>query len=290
MSREQRRIDRKQQARKSAGTPPPRRTPQKAPGGRFPIVPLAVAGGVAAVVLLIGYLVVQAGSDGGGLSGAEKAAANDSPDLPGTYIPDQGKGHTGNYSSARQPTPFCDDVAHSGSQPTPGPSPTPEPTHTPVPGATPEEDHGEEAPPADCYLSNPPSSGPHLGTQRNVDIGGGKIINLPPEPFVFPHDVEIPRDAIPHILEHAGVYVGWNCAEGDQACLDVVEEVENITDGRIDRGRRVVMAPNSDLVEGTIGMSAWTRVLTLNYEEFDDGDVKDFIDTHSCRVDWEGFC
>lgn len=286
MSRDQRRLDRKQQGRKSASAPSSRRTPVRSEGRRFPVVPLAVAGGVAAVVLLLGYLIVQAGSGGSSLSAAEKAAQNDSPDLPGVYVPDQGRGHTGNFSAARPPTPFCDGVEHSDKgEPTPESSPTPAPTPTPNP-----EDHGTPSAPVDCYLSNPPSSGAHLGTQRNVDIGGGKIINIPPEPFVFPHDVEIPRDAIPHALEHASVFIGWNCADDDQACLDVVSQIEDIANGRIDRGRRVVMSKDTDLIEGTIGMAAWTRVYKFKYDEFDESKVRDFIDTHSCRVDWEGFC
>ena len=87
------------------------------------------------------------------------------------------------------------------------------------------------------------------------------------------------------------MYVGWNCAKGDQACLDVEKKLESVVNDRIDiNHNRVVMAHDNDLVPGTIGLSSWTRVYTFNYKDYNKGKVTDFIGTNSCRVDWEGFC
>ena len=114
---------------------------------------------------------------------------------------------------------------------------------------------------------------------------------IPPNPAVYPGDIEIPRDAVPHILEHAGVFVGWNCTGGDAACSAVVEKVKGIVDDRIKNDQnRVVMAHDSDLPAGEIGMSSWTRVYQFSYREFDRQRVTNFIAKNSGWFDPEGFC
>jgi hypothetical protein len=324
MSREQRRLDRRQQSRqqKAAGGTPSRRTPVKVQtGSRLPVIPLAVVAGVLVVLGLLAYLIVQSTQEGEALSAAERAERDDSPDLPGTFVPSQGRGHFPGGFEGHVVTPFCQgveqseaarersgtilsadpDIAGTRPQGTPtatwtplGASGTPDPNATP--SSTPEDGsggHGAGTASEDCYASNPPSSGSHLGVQRNIDIGGGKLINLPPDPDVYPDDVEIPRDAIPHILEHAGVFVGWNCADSDTACMEAVERLKDLVNDRIDNhDDRVVMAKDTDLPEGTIGLSAWTRVLNLPASEFEErqDEVEDFIGTHSCRFDPENFC
>ena len=42
--------------------------------------------------------------------------------------------------------------------------------------------------------------------------------------------------------------------------------------------------------EGTVGVASWTRTMNFPYAEYDEGEVSDFIGTHSCRFDPEGFC
>jgi hypothetical protein len=304
MSREQRRNDNRQTGRPAASN---RRTPQrvKTESG-LPTMPLAILGGVVLIAGLLAFLIWQASSGGDTLSGADAAEQDDSADLPGAFFPSQGRGHFEGGLIGHEYTPFCEGVEQSeladertgsnyGETPGAETSETPEATTTPTVTPTTDPSHGTPnltpTVPGNCYASNPPSSGRHLGVQRNIDIGGGRIINIPPDPDVYPHDVEIPRDAIPHALEHAGVFVGWNCAEGDQACLDIVQQVEDLTNDRIDNhDDRVVMSIDLDLPVGTIGLAGWTRALVIPYSEYDEGVVEDFISTHSCRFDPEGFC
>lgn len=303
MSREQRRMDRKAQARGGGNAPPTRRTPVQVSGGRrFPVLPAAIAAGIIILVALIAYLILQSGGGAASASAADKAAKDSSSSIPGTYVPDQGRAHfPQTYSPSLTPMPFCGGVKWSGApegQPTNTPvagnaTPTPVPTGSVVPAIT--DAHGNvaiaTAAPTDCRSSNPPSSGKHLNVQRNVDVGGGNLINIPPDPDVYPPEVVIPRDAIPHILEHAGVFVGYNCADGDSACADVVKQLTDLVNDRIsNHNDRVVMARDPDLVVGTIGMSSWTRVLVLNYQDYNKDEVQKFISVNSCRVDWEGFC
>jgi hypothetical protein len=326
-------MDRKQGARGpggsgASGAPPSRRTPVKVAGGSsFPSMPLAIAGGIVLVAALIGYLIWQSNQTTDAKTAYEKAAADQSASLPGTYVADQGRGHYSGGLNGSIVKPFCDGVPQSdlakersgkpyaplGTTPVSG---TPEPAGTPAPGSTSTPTDVPHGPtltptvqvtgspgtpdvnatptiPTDCHLSNPPSSGQHLNVQRNIDVGGGNIINIPADPDVYPDDIELPRESIAHILEHAGVFVGWNCADGDSACMDVVQQVKDVVNDRIDNhDNRVVMAHDLDLPQGTIGLSAWTRVLDVPTTEYDaqKGKIEDFIATHSCRYDPEGFC
>src|SRR5439155_13458732 len=142
-----------------------------------------------------------------------------------------------------------------------------------------------------CYASNPPTSGRHLNVQRHVDLGNGEFINVPPDPDVYPPDVEIPREAIPHILEHAGVFVGYNCADGDPECERVASRLADIVNDRLDdHHERVVMAHDNDLPPGEIGLASWTRVDRFEVSNFSDDRVIRFISLNSCRYDPEGFC
>ena len=205
-----------------------------------------------------------------GLTAWEAAEQDASADLPGTFVRSQGRQHFDySYVVGAPERRFCDGVATSESS-----------------GAA-----GVETDLTDCYASNPPSSGQHLGSQRNATLASGRQINIPPDPDVYPSTVEIPREAIPHILEHAGVFVGYNCRDDDDACDGVIRSVTRIVNDRIDnQNDRVVMARDSDLPAGTIGLSSWTRVETFPYEDFSQDRVIAFIDTHSCRYDPEGFC
>lgn len=300
MSRDQRRQDRRKAGRAGA-TPASRRTPVKARAGTgIPWVPVAVVAGTIAVVLLIAYLIIQAGQSSDTTDAATEAEQNSDPSLPGVFYPSQGRGHfPGLYSPDRESIPYCEGVRHSGedddedASATPGsPTPTPTATRTPADADTTPDPEATPTRVEGCHTSNPPSSGEHLNAQRNVDLGNGVGIDqFPPQPDVYERDIVFPRDIIPHILEHAGVFVGYNCAEGDQACQDVVDDLASLVNDRIDNNDdRVVMGRFPDLPEGEIGLSSWTRVLNMTYEEYDRDLARDFIATHACRFDPEGFC
>ncbi len=303
MSREQRRLNRRQ----GGGGGPDRRTPVKAPSGSggLPWPQIAIAAGVLLIIGLIAYVVTQQSSgDGDNTPAWEKAEADDSADLPGTFVPSQGRGHFNyTFSLERTPRPFCPGVRASDpasvlsetdtAAGTPAATSTPAATGTSLPaGMSSPVAASTEAPRTDCIASNPPTSGEHLGVQRNVDVtGNGTFMNIPADPDVYPDDIVTPREAVAHILEHAGVFVGWNCADGDTACMEVVDELKDLVNDRIDNhDNRVVMARDPDLPVGEIGLAAWTRVLNVTYQEFDKDEAERFIGEHSCRFDPEGFC
>jgi hypothetical protein len=183
---------------------------------------------------------------------ARRAEEDDDPRLPGRFVETQGRQHTGPYPlGPGDEVPFCDEAERSD----------------------------------DCYASNPPTSGLHLPVQLNVVIGN-VVLNLPPEPNIY--DVEIPREAIPHIQEHAGVFVGYRCSTA--ACERMVDRLRTAVRAQLDRGARVIMAPDSDLEDETIALASWTRIDKFLADDYGESRVRAFIEAHSCRFDPEGFC
>lgn len=308
MSRDQRRSD-----RRGSDASRSRRTPVRASAARgFPWTPVLVFAGVVAIIALVAYLVVQSGNTSTSSPSDVKAEEDSSTDIPGTFYPQQGRGHLpGGYSPDKTPRPFCPGVPFAGqdvsaqTSATAESSPTVAATATPAaatPAASAASGTGTAGTPAgnatptvrnDCYNSNPPSSGSHLGVLPNTDIGNGNRVNIPPDPDVYPPDIVLPREAIPHIQEHAGIFVGYHCADGDTACSETVSKLEDLVNDRIDNfgaKGRIVMFNDPDLVEGTIGIASWTRVLNFRYQDYDEGEVKRFFDRNACRFDPEGFC
>jgi hypothetical protein len=179
---------------------------------------------------------------------AEEAEQDDSDGLPGRFVPNQGRSHV----SQGERVEYCRDA--------------------PLTNA--------------CYSTVPPTSGLHLGVQRNVRLASADVVNIPPDPAIY--DFEIPREAIPHLQEHAGVFLGYNCASDD--CRATVNRIERLVEEELALGARVVMAPLSDLDPDAIALASWTRLDSFTAAGYSDQRVRSFIKAHSCRFDPEGFC
>lgn len=180
------------------------------------------------------------------------AAEEDSGDnLPGTFVATQGRKHTRAYPLETR-IPFC-----------------------------PEGEVSEN-----CYASNPPTSGLHLPVQGTVLLTDGHALKIPPDPGVYGFD--IPREAIPHIEEHAGVYVGYNCVSDE--CSRAVQELTDLVTQQLAEGAQLVMSPDSDLPDDTIGLAAWTRYDVFPASEYTQDRAAAFIKAHSCRFDPEAIC
>jgi len=96
---------------------------------------------------------------------AQTAELDDSSELPGRFVPNQGRQHVDFGESVE----FCAEGEVSDQ----------------------------------CYASNPPTSGLHLPSQRGVTLESGQRLDMPPNPGVY--EFAVPRESIPHIQEHAGV-------------------------------------------------------------------------------------
>jgi hypothetical protein len=182
---------------------------------------------------------------------AERAEQDASESLPGRFVPTQGRQHT-----------------------------LPYPVHPGVPFCPPDKVRN------DCYASNPPSSGQHLPVENLVALPDGHHVRIPPDPGVY--DFAIPREAVPHIEEHAGVYLGYNCASDD--CRQTADRIKDLVTQEVSLGARVVMSPDPDLDPDSVGIAAWTRVDNFAISDYTDARVRQFIKAHSCRFDPEGFC
>ena len=182
---------------------------------------------------------------------AQLAEQDSSSDLPGRFVPSQGKNHTGDYPLEKR-IGFCE------------------------PGRI----------EATCYASNPPTSGMHIRVMRDVTLESGDVVTLPPDPGIYAF--VIPREAIPHIEEHAGVYLGYNCASA--GCDATVERAKDLVTEEVALGQRVVMSPDPDLDPDTIALASWTRIDSFDANEYSDERARRFIEAHSCRYDPERFC
>ena len=188
---------------------------------------------------------------GGSIASAATRAEQDANDaLPGRYVPPQGRQHTQAYP-LRAHVPFCREEAVSNT----------------------------------CYASNPPTSGLHLPVQQHVLLADGNGIDIPPNRGIY--DFPIPREAIPHIEEHAGVYVGYNCDDG---CGDALDRAKSVVAQELSIGGRIVMSPDPDLDAGVIAAVSWTRIDSFDATDYTDARLRSFIKAHNCRFDPEGFC
>jgi len=182
---------------------------------------------------------------------ADLAEADASASLPGRFVASQGKQHVEPWPLRRR-VPYCS------------------------PGAVSD----------DCYASRPPTSGLHVPVQRAARLSRGVTTLIPPDPGIYEFD--LPREVVPHIQEHAGVFVGYNCAS--DGCRDAVKRLRDVVGQELSIGGRIVMTPFSDLDPDTIALASWTRVDTFDAASFDPARVRDFIKAHSCRYDPEDFC
>ena len=289
-NRDQRRQDRNRAKKSGTGGQPRRRL-------ELPWRTIGTLAGVVALVGLLVYLTVQASSDPGETSEVPEAAMDDSPDIAGTYAPFLGVQHLDQQLDVSYTpiVPYCEGVETSGIREAGTPEGTQAAATPTAPATAPPEGTTSAdvtpTPDASCYNSNPPSSGRHFGVQRNKEISPGVFTNIPPDPDVYPPDIDAPREAVAHVAEHAGIFVGYNCPDGDQACDDVVAQLADVVNNRIDNhDDRVTMMYFSDLPEGQIGLVSITRWDRFDYSEFDEDRVEDFIADNACRYDTEGFC
>lgn len=186
-----------------------------------------------------------------GVNDWQAAEQDASAALPGTYVAPQGRSHIPGWQPGVT-IPFCENGNIN----------------------------------EDCYASNPPTSGQHIGVMSGVPLEGGQTVRIPPDPGIYSY--AFPKEAIPHIEEHAGVFVGYNCTS--DTCEAVVERLKLIVEEQLDEGERVIMAPYPDLPSERIAFASWTRYRVVTVAEFRDEIAREFIEVHSCRIDYENLC
>lgn len=109
------------------------------------------------------------------------------------------------------------------------------------------------------YNSNPPTSGPHAGSDAEWGV----------------YDKELPDGVLIHNLEHGGIWISYKPG----ANPDVVSKLASIVK---ELGRKVIMAPRP-ANDADIALAAWTRLDKFSAAEFSEERVRRFIKAHINR-------
>lgn len=114
------------------------------------------------------------------------------------------------------------------------------------------ETHGE-------YNSNPPTSGPHIGT----GTAGAGI-----------HATEVPDELLVHSLEHGAAIVSYK-ADLPKA------DIEKITKAFNDAAGKKIMVPRKNL-DVPVALTSWNYLLKL--KQIDQAKITEFINTNNDRA------
>ncbi|HXH20611.1 MAG TPA: DUF3105 domain-containing protein [Dehalococcoidia bacterium] len=210
--------------------------------------------GVAAIAGIIVYAVIQSttGSSADEIPGFLKAIRDDSPNLPGQYIPPH-PGADGKVCLEVSCLQNNDDRQHFGNGVVWG-------------FCTPEQIAANQV--NGCYTSNPPTSGPHAASPAQF-----KVLENP-----------APKENLIHSMEHGAVVVWYNTED-----QDVIKQLAAWVQDHLDRRRLVVMTKYTEMEPNTIALTAWTRLDKFPVSELTKKRVDDFISAHNKRFNPEGF-
>jgi hypothetical protein len=209
--------------------------------------------GAAVVAAILFYAVTQSSSAPGDQTpGYITAMLNDSGSLPGEYIPPH-PGADGQLCTDVSCLGTSDDRAHFGNGVT-------------RPICTQEQLNSNNI--AECYTSNPPTSGPHASSPAQF-----KVLENP-----------APKENLLHSMEHGAVVVWYNTQ--DQTVIDRLTDIVN---DELDRRRLLVMSEYTEMEPDTIALTAWSRLDKFPVSELDRDRVEDFIEAHNKRFNPEGF-
>ena len=111
------------------------------------------------------------------------------------------------------------------------------------------------------YRSVPATSGWHYG-QPLAPVRWGT------------HDTVVIDEYRLHNLEHGGIGIHYDCPEG---CPEMVAELTKLVERGVDGGLKLLLSPYPDMGSKLV-LTAWTFIQEL--DEYDEGLVKDFIDSH----------
>ena len=122
-------------------------------------------------------------------------------------------------------------------------------------------DHVNPGQPHGAYTSNPPTSGPHY-----------------PDPVPWGiYDRVIPDENLIHNLEHGGIVIGYNCADG---CSDLSDQLKGVAG---EYRSKIVLAPRANTdVPNKITLQAWTWLDA--FDQFDASRIRAFIKAHKDKA------
>ena len=136
-------------------------------------------------------------------------------------------------------------------------------------------DHLEPGQTYDFYNSDPPTTGPHVVPAAEWGV----------------HDSPLPKEVLPHNMEHGGVVILYDCSAGeapldDTECQELRDQLTAITESNRSNGKLILMTPYSGM-EHPIALTAWRNLDA--FDQFDGQRVQAFIDSFERRFNPEGF-
>jgi hypothetical protein len=137
------------------------------------------------------------------------------------------------------------------------------------------QEHLEPGQTYDSYNSDPPTTGPHGVPAAEWGV----------------HDTPLPKEILPHSLEHGGVVILYECSAGeapldDAGCQELRDQLAAITESNLSNGKLILMVPYSGM-EHPIALTAWRNLDA--FDQFDEQRVQAFIDSFERRFNPEGF-
>ena len=253
MSRAQRRASRPGSAR-SRRTPV---RPRSSGGGmQLPWIPIVVVVGVAAIIGVVIYLVIEAGKPAG--NRFEEAARVEEQFATSTTLPGQGVNLPEIYADGST-------LAHYGQDSSVGPN-----TNAHV---TRDVDYTAQG--------LPPAGGPHWNGNCGQDPKTAPAF-CGPVPNGIYRDPWNPESLV-HNMEHAGLVIWYNTTS--QETIAELEDFASDNDNK-----QLVLTPLPEMEPETIAITVWGRRDKFPVAEYSRDRLDDFIDKLYCRFDPEGFC
>ncbi len=243
-------VNRKRRGRRGRGGRGPAKS-SKRQGFRVPWIPVGIAGGIAAVIILVLFLVVQANQTGSdSQSEWVEMEADPAPDLPGEFVDLQEiyggtYGAHGDNATARHLTRDIDYEADGN--------------------------------------TTPPAGGPHWGSGACPDDPSAAPVFCGPAPWGIYREPWEP-EVLVHNTEHGGVVLWYNTTN-----QEIIGEMEELIRNRLEDGDILVMAPYPDMEEEYIALTSWARIDKFPVTEYSKPRVEDFINVHLRRFNPEDF-
>ncbi len=120
------------------------------------------------------------------------------------------------------------------------------------------------------YPSNPPAGGLHYAEEFEAGFYDEETV---------PNRTGDPEGYLVHNLEHGYVIFWYNCANLDaNACSELKANIKSVMDAR--NNFKLIAFPWKS-IDGPLAMTSWGRI--QNFDQFDAGQVKAFIDNNLNR-------
>jgi hypothetical protein len=129
---------------------------------------------------------------------------------------------------------------------------------------------------------NPPVGGPHWSAPCGTDPSTFPSMCGPVPWGIYREPWEV--ESLVHNMEHGGVVVWYNVSD-----LELRGRLEDVVRDLLEERHLVVIAPYPALPDGTIAVTAWSRIDKFGAADFTPERVMEFVRAHDRRFNPETF-